>query len=185
MIAKRSIVLACAMLAMATAPGRSAEPCADIERARQSTYVPFAKLIVDDVNAIRKSTPSASFNAALQTLSGTYARAARFGDMLALRKLIGLGLFTAYAAHTAPPETTFKLVCELARRSPQPALTLDPLTCAVVAIDGARRDDQRNRELANQMLDLAKGRMASDPNGPAAHALFDGILPIVAACSAE
>ena len=184
MTAKASIIIACIALAATSAPVRAAEPCPDIERARQATYVQYAKLIADDLNGIHKSAPNLPINTALQQATATYARAASAGDMLALRKLIGVGLFTAYAAHTAPPEATFKLVCELARRSSQPALSLDPLTCAVIAVDGARRDDQRNRALAGQMVDLARARMASDPNGSAARALFEDALPIITACGA-
>jgi hypothetical protein len=178
-------IFACAALAVAIMPVKAAEPCSDIERARQATYLQYAKLVVDDVNTARKNTSNVPFNTAIQQLGASYVRTARFGDTVALRKLIGLGLFTALAANAQPLDTTFKLVCELAQRAPQPLLTLDPLTCAVIAVDGARRDDQENRALARYMVDLARVRMASDPNGPAAHTLFDGILPIITRCGAQ
>jgi hypothetical protein len=185
MTAKSFTVIACAVLAAAIAPARAADSCDGMMHARETTYLWYARFVLDDVKAIPKNDPNAPFGAAMEALGRTYARTARFGDIIALRKLIGLGLFTASAAHAPPPEGTFKLICELARRAPQPGLTLDPLTCAVVAVDGARRNDGRNRALARQMIDLARTRLAGDQNGPAAQKLFDDLVPIVTACSAE
>jgi hypothetical protein len=181
--AKSAALTACAILTTAIAPAGAAESCTGIDHARQTVYIQYAKLVADDVKALSKSNPDVPFNTKMEDLGRSYARAGRFGDVVALRKLIGLGLFTAYATKRPPLDITFKLVCELARRDLQ--LTLDPLTCAVIAVDGPRRKDRNNRMLARQMIDRARARIANDPNGPAGRKMVDDLAPVVTACSVD
>jgi len=185
MSAKSATFLAYAALAANVAYADAAESCAGIDRARQTAYLQYARLVADDVAALSKSNPDVPFNTKMENLGRTYARGTAFGDVVALRKLIGLGLFTAYATKAPPPDTTFKLICELARRDLRPGLTIDPLICGVIAVDGARRDNHDNRTLARQMINRARTRIATDPNGPAAQKMFDDLAPIVTACSAD
>jgi hypothetical protein len=65
----------------------------------------------------------AAFNAAIGEPGNTYARGATAGDGAAVRKLIGIGLFTAMAADTEPLDAPFRLACESAKSQ-----TLTPRT---------------------------------------------------------
>jgi hypothetical protein len=171
------------VIAGTAAGGVTQESCENFDRARQATYPQYARFVLDDVEAIRKGNADASFGAALENLGRTFARSASAGDLVAVRKLIGLGLFTATAAQASPPEITFRLVCELARRQLEPPHALDPLTCAVIAVDGARQSDERNRSLAKQMIDLAHAEVVVDRNGLVARKMFDEVAPIVLRCA--
>jgi hypothetical protein len=172
------------VIALATATARAAdESCQSLERARQLTYAQYGKLILDDFHAVEKESPNGSTNAVLGRLEASYKRGISAGDMSALRKLVGLGLFAAVAARVPPRDATFRLVCELAKGDVRPALTLDPLTCGVIAVDGARQFEPANRALAKNMIDLAATRIEGDPNREIARRVFDEISAIVARCA--
>jgi hypothetical protein len=112
-----------------------------------------------------------------------YEQFTRAGDLNSLRKLVALGLFTATAAKREPLDVTFKLVCELAKNPPSPENVIDPLICATIALDGARRDDAANRAMALAMIDRARKNLATDHDPAGARYLFETISPIVAACA--
>jgi hypothetical protein len=181
-IKSTTIYIAWAILVTAVSQGMAVESCESVGRAQEATYVPWSKLVIDDAKAISNSKQEVPFAVAIDKLAQEYYRQASVGDGAALNKLIGIGLFTAFAKHAPPLDVTFKLVCESARKSP---LTILPaLTCAVIAIDGPRRDNPQNRMLARQMIDLAKANLERDTNGPAARKLFDDVAPVVINCNA-
>src|SRR5206468_2345973 len=114
---------------------------------------------------IQKESADTPPTAVLEKMEASYKRQVSFGDMVALRKLVGLGLYGALAAGAAPRDATFRTVCELAKNGDvRPALMLDPLICAVVAVDGTRESEPRNRALAKEMITLAETRIEGDPN---------------------
>lgn len=158
--------------------------CNNFETARNAAYVPYIRLVSDEITAAQKSDGGTPINAAINRLAAKYDQYMRVGDLSALRKLIALGLFTAFAAKREPPEASFKLVCELAKKPLPPENVIDPLVCATIALDGSRRDDAANRSMARDMIDRAKKNLATDRDPAAARGLFDTIAPVVLACAA-
>ena len=176
------IVCMGALFLSATQPS-IAEPCVNFDAARNKAYVLYIRGVLDEIKAIQeKRLGDPAFNAALTELGNEYLRRARVGDVSAYRKLIGIGLFGALAAHTQPLETTFKLTCEAAKGKLEPVNVLDPLTCAVIAVDGSRRGDPANRRLANEMIEIARTNLAVDKNGQGAQEVFDSISQAVVSC---
>jgi hypothetical protein len=139
--------------------------------------------VLDDLSTARKSDSTAPINTVINRMAYRYEQFTRAGDLNSLRKLVALGLFTATAAKREPLDVTFKLVCELAKNPPSPENVIDPLICATIALDGARRDDAANRAMALAMIDRARKNLATDHDPAGARYLFETISPIVAACA--
>jgi hypothetical protein len=112
-----------------------------------------------------------------------YEQLTRAGDLTSLRKLVALGLFTATAAKREPLDATFKLVCGLAKHPEAPKNVLDPLVCATIAVDGARREDAGNRAMALAMTESAKKNLSADHDPAGAKFLVETISPIVTTCA--
>jgi hypothetical protein len=108
----------------------TAAGCLNFDAARNASYVQYIRLVVDEVKSSIAGKGDAALNASIQELSGKYAGLANAGDVVAVSKLIGLGLFTTFAANREPLDVTFKLACESAKKHLPPANVLDPLTCA-------------------------------------------------------
>src|ERR1700676_634768 len=79
-----------------------AAPCVNLEAARQASYTPYIQLVVDDIKSIDRSKGDAAFNASMTELSNTYTRGATAGSAGDVRRLIGIGLFTAMASNAEP-----------------------------------------------------------------------------------
>jgi hypothetical protein len=158
-----------------------AQTCKDFAAGRKSTYALYSTLVLDDVRAIQKGQ---DINAAIGALATKYVVMVKStGDPAAFRKLIALGLLTALSSDKEPQEATFKLVCSAAKLPPPNVL--DPLTCAVVALDGSRRNTIANRTLAKAMVEVAKKNLARDSKPAAAQKLFDEISPFVLSCASR
>jgi hypothetical protein len=163
----------------------NARSCVNFDAARKASYVPYIQLVLGDIESIKRGRGDADFNAAIGELGNTYARGANFGDNVAIRKLIGIGLFTAMVANTEPLDVTFRLACESAKQQLPPRNVLDPLICAVIAVDRSRGDKPANRPLATDMIELAKSNLASDPNATAARTLFATVSGPVMSCLSQ
>jgi hypothetical protein len=159
----------------------AAAGCLIFDAARNAAYVQYIRLVVDEVkSSIGKG--DAAVNASVQELSSKYAGLANVGDVVAVRKLIGLGLFTTFAANREPLDVTFKLACESARKHLPPVNVLDPLTCAVIAVDRSRLNEPANQKLAKEMIEMARSNLESDKNGAGARNLFETTSQAVLSC---
>jgi hypothetical protein len=176
---KRAAALLC--LAMTASPAL-ATPCANFDDTRNVAYMPYIKLVVGDLRAIDRSKGDAAFNAAVNALSAKYASGNTAEDV---RKLIGIGLFNAMAAKAEPAKAAFDLVCRSARNQLPPVNVLDPLACAVIALDRSRREDPNNRRTANEMIELARKNLNTDPDPASAREGFAAVTGAVLACLAE
>jgi hypothetical protein len=183
MSAKLFFQVACMMILFLVAVRPCfAQSCDDFNKTRDAVYAISSRIVFEDVKAIEKGKGDAAYSAALDSLAQGYARKLAAGDTIALRKLIGIGLFTAFAGNREPLDVTFRLACELAKRPLPSPNVLDPLTCAVIALHGSRRAGSANRSLAKDMVELAKTNLPSDPNGAAAKKLFDDVSPVILSC---
>jgi hypothetical protein len=158
--------------------------CDNFETARNAAYMPYMRLVSEEIAAAQMSDSGTSTNTTINRLAAKYEQYTRVGDLVALRKLIALDLFTAFAAKREPLDVTFKLTCELARKPRPPENVIDPLVCATIALDGSRRGDAANRSIATDMIDRAKKNLATDRDPAGARGLFDTIAPVVLACAA-
>lgn len=158
--------------------------CDNFDAARKAAYFPYITGVSDEITAAQKNSSGASINTVIGDLSNTYLQHARAGDGNAVRKLIGLGLFTAYAAKQEPLDVTFKLVCESAKQRMPPINVADPLACATIALDGTRRANAENRTLAKDMITLARSNLTTDRDTAGAKKLFDTVANTALACAA-
>jgi hypothetical protein len=159
-----------------------AAPCTNLDDARQTAYLPYIQLVLGDIRAIDRSKGDAAFNAGMNALSTRYSQGKTAEDV---RKLIGIGLFNAMAAKAEPAEATFTLVCQAAKNKLPPVNVLDPLACAIVALDRSRNEVPVNRRLANEMIELAKQNLNTDPDPPSARASFAAVTGAALSCLAQ
>ena len=113
--------------------------------------------MLGDLRALDRSRGDAAFNAAVNALANKYSRGNTAEDV---RKVIGIGLFNAMAAKGEAADSTFQLACRSARNKLPPVNVLDPLACAVIAIDRTRKDLPANKQIANEMLELGQTRIS-------------------------
>jgi hypothetical protein len=166
---------------MASSPVLAA-PCPGFDDTRNVAYMPYIRLVLGDLRAIDRSKGDAAFNAALNALSAKYAGGNTADDV---RKLIGIGLFNAMAAKGEPAKATFDLVCHSARNKLPPVNVLDPLACAVIALDRSRKEEPTNRRIANEMIELAKKNLDTDPDPASARESFAAVTGSILSCLAE
>ena len=184
MVAKRierSVALIIALLIASHFPCAAA--CDISDNARYAAYRPFLQVTTDEITAVYKKNDNYSFNAASEELTKKNVPLLKVGDAWAVRLLIGLGLFTAVATNKEPLDVTFKLACEAAKRGLAPRNVADPLTCAVIALYGSRRDNAVNRALAIDMLELAKTNLASDVDPADARHRLEIVAPVIKDCA--
>jgi len=163
-------------------PPAFAAPCANFADTRNAAYMPYIQLVIGDLRAIDRSKGDAAFNAAINALANKYSRGNTAEDV---RKVIGIGLFNAMAAKAEPAETTFQLACRSARNKLPPVNVLDPLACAVIAIDRSRKELPANKQIANDMLELAKQNLGVDPDPGSARADVMAVSGGVIGCLGE
>ncbi len=178
--AKRVVALLC--ISIAASPSAFAAPCPNFDETRNAAYMPYIKLVLGDLRAIDRSKGDAAFNVAMNALSAKYARGNTAEDV---RKLIGIGLFNAMAAKAEPAEATFTLTCQSARNKLPPVNVLEPLACAVIALDRSRKEAPPNHRLANEMIELAKQNLATDPDPASAREAFAAVAGSVLGCLAS
>lgn len=169
-------------LLIATSCSTAAATCEHFEKARDAAYDPYIHLVLDDLSTAQKNDSTAPINTVIDRMAHKYEQFTHAGDLTSLRKLVALGLFTAMAAKREPLDVTFKLVCGLAKNPLAPENVIDPLVCATIALDGARRHDAANRAVALAMIDRARKNLATDHDPAGARYLFETISPIVVAC---
>lgn len=156
-----------------------AQSCADFAAARSQIYFIYIGKVAADLRAI---PADGDHNAAIRDLTAEYTQKAQSGNSVFHQKLIGLGLFLTAGSNADPAEATFKHTCEMAETSP---LVLEPLACAAIALDGARRYLPGNKALAQRMLQRARDNIASDSEGANARRFVDEIAPVLQACASE
>jgi hypothetical protein len=159
-----------------------AAPCTNFDDTRNAAYMPYIQLVLGDLRAIDRGRGDAAFNAAVNALATRYSRGNTAEDV---RKVIGIGLFNAMAVRGEPADTTFQLTCRSARNKLPPVNVLDPLACAVIAIDRSRKELPANRAIANEMLELAKQNLSADPDPGSARAAILAVSGGVIGCLGE
>ena len=159
-------------------PAVAGEACANFAQAKDHLYSVYIGMVAEDVRAIPHADDDKTLRTGLEELAKSYAAKTQFGDIVYLKKLIGIGLFTAYGSNQEPPDGTTRLTCNLARTSPQ---VLEALTCAAIALDGARRSNPNSNELVRRMVTLAREKIESDRD-PNAQKLVDEVAPVLLGC---
>jgi len=181
-VSKVRQVAALLSISIVVTPPALAAPCVNFDDTRNAAYMPYIQLVVGDLRAIDRSKGDAAFNAAINALASRYSRGNTAEDV---RKVIGIGLFNAMAAKAEPAETTFQLACRSARNKLPPVNVLDPLACAVIAIDRSRKDLPANKKIANEMLELAQQNLTVDPDPASARAAMMAVSGGVIGCLGE
>jgi hypothetical protein len=175
----RSAVTALAAFWLGIAPALAQPSCADFAAARDRLYATYIAMVANDLRAI---PAEGDHNAAIRDLTAEYTRRAQTGDGAYHQKLIGLGIFLMAGSNSEPADATFTHACDLAQQGP---MVLEPLTCAAIALDGARRFVPGNKELAQRMLKLAHEKIATDRYGDNARRFVEENAPPLQACASE
>lgn len=162
-------------------PGTAvAQACENFAQVKDRLYAVYIAAVAQDVRAI-PNADSETLRAGLAELARSYAQKTQFGDFVYWRKLMGIGLFTAAGANGEPPDGTFRLACTLAQSSPQ---VLEALTCAAIALDGARRFHPNSKGLVRRMMTIAREKIETDRD-PNAQKLVDEAEPVLLGCVSD
>ena len=174
-----------AVLAVLAATPAFAGDCGGYQKARDQLYSIVGGPIMPELQA--KGVQSRErLNMAMMALSVQYRDAMAAGEVDAALKMIGLRVFLLPYTGDAVDPATHKLQCDLVSSPKADAkIMLHPLACAAMALDGAGKEAPDARKEALAMLDLAKGRLATDPNGEGAKKLLEDTEPMLRACAAE
>jgi hypothetical protein len=157
----------------------TAQICADFAAARDRLYATYIAMVADDLRAIRAD---GDYNAAIRDLTAQYTQKAQSGNVAWHQKLVGLGIFLTAGLNSEPADATFAHTCDLAR---QGLMVLEPLTCAAIALDGARRFVPGNKDLARRMVQLAHQKIETDHYGANARRFVDENAPALLACASD
>lgn len=158
----------------------TAQACENFPRIKDRLYAVYIAAVAQDIRAI-PNADGETLRASLAELARSYAQKTQFGDFVYWRKLMGVGLFTAAGANGEAPDATFRLACTLAQSSPQ---VLEALTCAAIALDGARRFHPNSKGLVRRMATIAREKLETDRD-PNAQKLVDEAEPVLLGCVAD
>ena len=177
-------IFAAAALAVWAAVPALAGDCSGYQRARDQIYTVLGGPIMPELQA--KGVQSKErLNMAMAALNVQYRDAIAAGDKFAPLKMVGLRVFLLPFMGDAVDANTKKNTCEMVSADPDSKIMLPPLACAAMALDGSARETAEARAQARAMLDVAKTRLAGDPNGDGAKVLFDAAEPPLRACAAD
>lgn len=158
----------------------TAQACENFDQIKQRLYSVYIAAVAQDIRAIPNADDE-TLRANLAELARSYMQKTQFGDFVYWRKLMGIGMFTAAGANGEPPDGTFRLACTLAQTSPQ---VLEALTCAAIALDGARRFHPNSKGLVRRMMTVAREKLETDRD-PNAQKLVDTAEPVLLGCVAD
>ena len=176
-------VLAVAILCAAALPALAAD-CAGYQRARDHVYGVLGGPIMPELQA--KGVQSKErLNMAMAALNVQYRDQIAAGDTFAPLKMVGLRVFLLPFTGDSVDANTKKNTCDMVSADTQSKILLTPLACAAMALDGVAKETPEARTQARDMLDIAKARLANDPNGEGATALFAATEPQLRACASE
>ena len=162
----------------------NAGDCATYQRVRDHVYAVLGGPIMPELQA--KGVQSKErLNMAMAALSVQYRDAIAAGDKFAPLKMVGLRVFLLPFTGDSVDANTKKNTCDMVSADADSKIMLPPLACAAMALDGAAKETPEARAQARNMLDIAKARLADDPNGEGAKTLFDATEPQLRACASE
>lgn len=158
----------------ATPPARTPAPtaqkpadapaCGQFSLAQNAVYAAYIKLVVDELPDPRKVPDPEQMTRDLEALYARYVAAAQAGDNAAGRKATALEIFGMQMRRQPTADMTQRKLCMLAREGLRDNGLADALACAVSTLDGPRREQPGNRELARQMMDRAKAMVPANAN---------------------
>ena len=171
-----------AALALLAASPASAGDCARYQQARDHIYAVLGGPIMPELQA--KGVQSKErLNMAMAALNVQYRDEIAAGDKFAPLKMVGLRVFLLPFMGDTVDANTRKNTCDMVTADPASKIMLPPLACAAMALDGPAKETPEARAQALALLDIAKARLADDPNGEGAKTLFDSTEPQLRACA--
>jgi hypothetical protein len=174
---------AAAILFAAALPAKAGD-CTNYQKARDHVYAVLGGPIMPELQA--KGVQSKErLNMAMAALNVQFRDEIAAGDKFAPLKMVGLRVFLLPFTGDSVDPNTKKNTCDMVAADPDSKIMLPPLACAAMALDGAAKETPEARTQALAMLDIAKARLAGDPNGEGAKTLYDAVAAPLAACAAE
>ncbi|MCA0425583.1 MAG: hypothetical protein LCH61_20125 [Proteobacteria bacterium] len=140
------------------------EKCARYDLARNAVYAAEVRTIIPEMPQPGQFKNGEEFQGSVEKVYAKYETEAKGGDIGAVRKLTAIEMFIMHMAKKDSPEPTMKKACTLATLPEAQRVILDPLACAVLSLEGTRRDDAANRERAKTMMATAMAMVPKDAN---------------------
>lgn len=172
-------------------PGKPATPqaaepaqkCGGYDQAKNAVFTQNIKLILNEMPDRSKIKDAQDFRTTVEGLYGKYEAEARAGNIMALRKMLGIEIFAAQIQQRPSQDVTLRKACVLAKAQEPQRLMADVLTCAVISLEPTRRENEVNVEQARQMMATA-GEMASKlpASAPATKILYEDVQKGLSGC---
>ena len=165
-----------AAAAAASAAAAAGGKCARFEAGRNAVYAAAIRTVLPELPQPGQAADVAAFQGDVEKIHAKYEAEARAGDVGALRKLMAVEMFAMQLQRKDAPEPTLAKACALAGAPEKQRVILDPLACAVLSLEGNRKDDPTRRDKAKAMMAAAKAMVPANANASnAAKLLHDEV----------
>lgn len=165
-----------AAAAAASAAAAAGGKCARFEAGRNAVYAAAIRTVLPELPQPGQAADVAAFQGDVEKIHAKYEAEARAGDVGALRKLMAVEMFAMQLQRKDAPEPTLAKACALAGAAEKQRVILDPLACAVLSLEGSRKDDPIRRDKAKAMMAAAKAMVPANANASnAAKLLHDEV----------
>lgn len=167
----------------AAKPGASPAKCGRFETGRNALYAAVIKTVLAELPDKSTAGDMAAFQGELEQTYQKYEVLAKAGDVLALRKMLAIEMFVAQIRRKDASDMTVRKACALGKMPVKQQAMTDSLSCAVLSLEGERREDGANRERAKTMLATAKTAIPETANAATpGKILYDDVVRGLAGC---
>ena len=150
--------------APAEASAPAAAKCSKFETGRTAIYAAVIKTVLPELPDKTQAGDASNFQADLEQIYLKYETLAKTGDVQALRKMMAIEIFVAQIRRKDAGELTLRKACALGKLPVKQRQISDPLSCAVMSLEGERRQDEASRERAKTMMANAKETIPETAN---------------------
>ena len=147
-----------------TKPDAAAAKCGRFEAGRNAVYAAMIKTGLAELPDKSTAGDMAAFQGELEQTYQKYEILAKAGDVQALRKLLAIEMFVAQIRRKDASDMSVRKACALGKLPVKQQMITDSLSCAVLSLEGERREDGANRERAKTMLATAKSALPETAN---------------------
>lgn len=159
------------------------EKCAGFAGARNAALMAEIKPVLVNMPQPGANADEGKFRAEVEEAYTKAEARARTGDVEAMRQMLGIELFVSEIQRRPAGDGTLRKACFLADMPDARRSILNVLTCAVLSLEPARRDDEAQRTKAQAMMERAEKMVPANAGAASvAKVLFEDVKRGLAGC---
>lgn len=164
-------------------PAQPPEKCAGYAGARNAALMAEIKPVLGSMPQPGADTDEVKFRAEVEDAYIKAEARARAGDIEAMRQMLAIELFVSEIQRRPAGDTTLRKACFLAEVPEAQRSILNVLTCAVLSLEPARRDDELQRNRAQAMMQRAEKMVPANATAASvAKVLFEDVKRGLSGC---